>query len=145
MKTLFSTVLTLSLSVAAFAAPGGGRGDIDRDFRNEFKSESKPKVVSWVGFVEADGGHTTRHDHDLEFVRKSDGESFDIVDSPELENVYCEKSKRLLVKIEAERTGRFLFWGDNLIVKKFEILEELEDAPHKKYQPKTAKFIGERR
>lgn len=141
MKTLFSTIFVLTFSTVIFAAPGGDRPEIDRTDNKQ----SKPEIVKWVGLIESDGGHTTRHDHDLEFVRKSDGESFDVVDSPELEKVHCDKSKTLLVKIEAERTPRFLFWGDNLIVKKFEVLEELAMVPHKKYQPTKIRSFSERR
>lgn len=141
MKTLFSAMFVLTFSTTSFAVPGGDRPDVN----HTNSKESKPEIVNWVGFIESNGGHTTRHDHDLEFVRKSDGESFDIVDSPELEKIHCEKSKRLLVKIEAERTPQFLFWGDNLIVKKFDVLEELELIPHKKYEPQISRNFSDRR
>ena len=142
MKTLLSAIFVFTLSSVSFAEPGGDRAGFER---SQSKTESKPEIVNWVGFIEADGGHTTRHDHSLEFVRKSDGESFDVVDSPELEKVHCNKSKKLLVKIEAERTPQFLFWGDNLIVKKFEVLDELAMVPHKKYQPTRTRNFSERR
>ncbi|MCB0361355.1 MAG: hypothetical protein KDD35_01450 [Bdellovibrionales bacterium] len=136
MKTVLTFFILSVFSTSALAMRGEGRGGIDRDIARNSK-ESKPEIVKWEGFVVADGGHTTRHDHDMEFVRESDGETFDIVDSPDLEKVHCESSKKLRVKIEAEKTSRFLFWGGNLIVKNFEVLEELESIPHQKYKPRT--------
>lgn len=143
MKYILTVLFVSTLSINAFALPGEGRGGIDRTVSNT--KESKPEIIKWEGYVEADGGHTTRHDHDLEFVRKSDGETFDIVDSPALEKVHCDSSKKLLVKIEAEKTSRFLFWGGNLIVKKFEVLEELAQVPHKKYTPSKVSSRADRR
>lgn len=138
--------LVLTLSTSAFALPGEGRNGIDRDVGTNSKSEKdKPEIVNWEGFVVADGGHTTRHDHDLEFVRESDGETFDIVDSPALEKIHCDSSKKLRVKIEAEKTSRFLFWGGNLIVKNFKVLEELDSIPHQKYEPRTVSRSFDRR
>ena len=146
MKSILTILFVSTFSVSAFALPGEGRGGFDRGIDKNTKSEkSEPEIVKWEGYVEADGGHTTRHDHDLEFVRQSDGETFDIVDSPALEKVHCDTSKKLRVKIEPEKTSRFLFWGGNLIVKNFEVLEELDQVPHKKYKPRTVSRSFDRR
>ena len=106
----------------------------DRDFlfdRNK-KEDRVYEKVKWIGYIEADAGHTTKHYHDVRFVKKSNNQGFDIINSPMLEKAHCASEKRLLVEIEAERTPKFLFWGNNLIVKKFKILKELEAEPHKK-------------
>ena len=146
MKSILTALFVSTLTVNAFALPGEGRGGLDHDVSKNTKTEKpKPEIVKWEGYVEADGGHTTRHDHELEFVRKSDGESFSIVDSPDLEKAHCDSSKKLRVKIEAEKTSRFLFWGGNLIVKNFEVLEELAQIPHKKYKPRTVSRSFDRR
>lgn len=146
MKSILTVLFVSTLSVSAFALPGEGRSGLDSDVNNNRKPEiSEPEILKWEGYIEADGGHTTRHDHSLEFVRKSDGKTFDIVDSPALEKVHCDSSKKLLVKIEAEKTSRFLFWGGNLIVKNFEVIEELAQVPHKKYKPSTVSRSFDRR
>lgn len=95
---------------------------------------SASETVKWTGIVKEEGGfHTTGHTfgHSLEFVRESDGKDFDIVDSAELENLHIQKEKNLLVEIEAQKTGKFLFWGGNLIVTNFKVLKELDDIPHR--------------
>lgn len=129
-KVVISIIAFSILTVTASARPRR-----DHDFLRDNGKQIKYNFekVKWLGYVEADGSHTTKHYHDLDFVRKSDGESFDIIDSPELEKIHCSSSKRLLVEIEAERTPKVLFWGNNLIVKKFTVLEELEELPHKKH------------
>ena len=89
--------------------------------------------IKWVGVIQEEGGfHSPKHDrpHSLEFVRRDDNETFDIVDSPNLVKAHQEQDKKLLVEIEGERTSRFLFWGDNLIVKNFKILEEMDGISH---------------
>lgn len=91
------------------------------------------EMVKWTGTVKEDSGyHTPGHTygHDLTFVKQDDGESFDIVDSPELEKIHVQKDKNLLVEVEAEKTSQFLFWGGNLIVKNFTVVEELAEIPH---------------
>ncbi|MBN22444.1 MAG: hypothetical protein CL678_14265 [Bdellovibrionaceae bacterium] len=95
------------------------------------KEGSPPEIVKWIGTVGAGSFHTTVHLHDMEFTRQSDGETYDIVDSPKLENEHCRVGKKLLVEIEAEQTPRFLFWGGNLIVKNFTVLEELGAEKHR--------------
>lgn len=144
MKTILSIIFMSTLSLNVFAAHGGDQGRIDRSYVKK-PAKSKPEIIKWEGYIESDGGHTTRHDHYLEFVRKSDGESFNIVDSHAIEKVHCDTSKKLLVKIEAEKTSRFLFWGGNLIVNKFEVLEQVASLTHKKYlPPKTTMHNFER-
>jgi len=96
--------------------------------------------VQWTGVLsEEDGYHYNQHEfgHDLEFTRQSDGKSFDVVDSEELAAVHIEKEKNLLVEIEGEKTSRFLFWGGNLIVTKFKVLQELEQIPHQEYKARS--------
>lgn len=104
------------------------------------------EIVRWTGTVsEEDGYHYNEHEfgHSLEFIRQNDGKSFDVVDSQELEAVHIQKEKNLLVEIEAEKTDRFLFWGGNLIVKNFKVLDELDEIPHREYKrpaPSTREY-----
>lgn len=118
------------VSANAFALPGEGR---DRSFdRTSSHTKFQPEIVKWVGEVKDDRStHTTEHRHELEFVKKDDGKRYDIVDSPELVKLHHETGKSYLAEIEAEKTPRFLFWGGNLIVKNFKVLEETSDViPH---------------
>ena len=127
MKTKLIPVLffgILATYSSAFAIKGEGRDPSDRK-----PVKSEPEIVKWIGEVKDDASnHTTRHGHELEFVKKDDGKEYDIVDSPDLQNLHHETGKNFLVEIEAEKTPRFLFWGGNLIVKNFKVLEETSDA-----------------
>jgi len=90
--------------------------------------------VKWTGIIQEEKGyHTPNHEngHDLEFVRQDDKEIFDVVDSEGLLNTHAEKEKNLLVEVEGEITPRFLFWGGNLVVKNFKVLNELGEIPHR--------------
>ncbi len=92
------------------------------------------EVVKWTGIVQEEGGyHTPKHDrdHEIEFVRQGDNDTFDVVDSPELTKLHAEKDKKLLVEIDGEKTSRFLFWGGNLVVKNFKVLQALDEIPHR--------------
>ena len=133
-KTLFF-LLVLTVSATSFARGGaGGLGIADR--ASSLKSE--PVIVKWVGVVKSDGPHSKDHNHAIEFKNSKDGKTYDIVDSDEILKVHCEKQKDLLVNITAEKTPRFLFWGGNLIVKSFSVIEELAPDPHKVRQPQPA-------
>lgn len=91
--------------------------------------------IKWTGVVkEQDGYHTPKHEfgHTLEFVRQDDQKTFELVDSEGLLNIHSAKEKNLLVEVEGEITPRFLFWGGNLVVKSFKVLNELDDIPHHK-------------
>ena len=112
------TALVLTLSGASFAYAS------ETDAKS---STSDKKIVRWIGevkddYVELD--HTTKHQHDLEFTNAETGKTYDLVDIDELVKIHCETEKNYLVEIEAELTPRVLFWGNNLIVKKFKILKE---------------------
>lgn len=116
-------IAVASLSVhSAFAIErdGGPR------FNREPSVKSEPEIVKWIGEVRDEpSSHTTNHEHELTFVKKDDGENYDIVDSPELVKLHHETEKNFLVEIEAEKTPRFLFWGGNLVVKNFRVINEL--------------------
>lgn len=99
------------------------------------KVEAQP-TFRWVGTVQDDENvHTTEHGHNLRFTRLDDGEQFNIVDSPQLVKAHCEGEKNYIVEIDAEKTPKFLFWGGNLIVKNFRIVEPslAKHVPH--YSP----------
>lgn len=76
--------------------------------------------------TESPSDHTTNHEHKLQFVRLSDGERFDIVDSPELFNAHCKTEKNSVVEIEGYRTSQFLFWGGELVVTGFKVHDDIE-------------------
>lgn len=128
MKNKFLAVVCLGLltSYSSAFARGGDRAGFDRK-----PAKYEPEIVKWVGEIkDEDSDHTTEHNHSLEFVKKDDGKEYDVVDSPELVKLHHETEKNYLVEIEAEKTPRFLFWGGNLIVKNFKVLEETASVPH---------------
>tara|TARA_B100001248_G_scaffold227480_1_gene185923 strand:- start:1264 stop:1656 length:393 start_codon:yes stop_codon:yes gene_type:complete len=97
---------------------------------NAFSKSDENKILHWTGVVKAsDLSHTKKHDHFLEFVRSGDGKVFDIVDSPELVKMHHDTNRSYKVKIEGYLTSKFLFWGGNLVVKDFKVLEALDEAP----------------
>ena len=127
-KSISFLLLGLLISTSAFASRGDGRL-LDRSDRRPAKAE--PEIVKWVGEIKDEAAtHTTDHKHELKFVKKDDGKEYAVVDSPELVKLHHESEKNFLVEIEAEKTPRFLFWGGNLIVKNFKILEEGSSVPH---------------
>lgn len=129
MKTKIVTLIFLGVLTSyssAFAIKGDAVSGIDRQ-----PAKSEPEIVKWVGEVKDEpSDHTTEHDHKLEFIKKDDGKEYDIVDSPELVKLHHETEKNYLVEIEAEKTSRFLFWGGNLIVKNFKVIQETGSVPH---------------
>jgi hypothetical protein len=126
MKTLTKLVAIGFLAVGISESRAEPRND--RMMRRE---PPKKEFVEWTGTVsDSDSSHTTEHEHELTFTRKDNGESYDIVDSPELVQLHHEKDKNLVIEMRAEKTPRFLFWGGNLIVKSFKVVEELEQRPH---------------
>lgn len=112
---------------------------------NKSETGNKNQTVKWIGKISDPAAtHTTNHNHDPDFIRQGTNEKYDIVDSPELLKFHHESERNHLLEIEGELTPRFLFWGNNLIVKKFTVLEELDAAPHLKPQP-APKRIGRER
>lgn len=89
--------------------------------------------VKWIGtLIERRGYHTPEHSerHVLELRRQDNSETYKVIKSEALVATHIEKDKKLLVEIEGELTPRFLFWGGNLIVKSFIVLNELDEIPH---------------
>lgn len=99
--------------------------------RRNAQPAAAPKIVKWVGEIsDSAADHTTLHGHKLKFKTRETGDTYDIVDSPELVKLHHETEKNYLVEIEAEKTSRFLFWGGNLIVKNFKVLGDTASVPH---------------
>lgn len=73
--------------------------------------------------------HTTDHDHELLFKEEGSDREFDIVDSPALVSYHHQNDKNLKAQINGYITSKFLFWGGNLVVTSYEILEEGESQP----------------
>ncbi len=82
----------------------------------------EPEMVDWIGEAkEEPTSHETNHE--LLFFR-IDGKKFNVIDSPDFVKFYHEKTKNYLLEIKAEKTPSFLFWGGNLVVKKFRIITD---------------------
>ncbi len=137
MKSFITIFISLTIASSMYLAPSYGAMREDRirepflwaeksaPKANELATDKQEDLGTYSGEVrctESDKEENTVHDDcDLELVR-SDGEVFDIEDSPELAAAACKNhSRHLKVKIEAEKTPRFLFWGGNLKVKKYSV------------------------
>lgn len=84
--------------------------------------------------------HDTRHQHELKFKEKSTGKIFDVVESPELVKLHHETGKNYLIEADTAKTNKFLFWGENLIVKNFRIIEAVGEAiPHNEIKEEPRK------
>lgn len=120
------------------------------NFSNAADSDSKAaedNTMTWVGEIkDTPRTHTTDHRHALEFTRDSDGESFDIVDSPDLKKLHHDSGKNFRIEAQVELTPKFLFFGGNLIVKSFKVIEETSPSiPHVIPTPReSTRNLGER-
>lgn len=118
------------------------------NFSNAADSDSKnvQDTMTWVGEVkDTPRTHTTDHRHALEFIRDEDGKSFDIVDSPDLKKLHHESGKNYRIEAQVEKTPKFLFFGGNLIVKSFKVIEETsESLPHVTPTREPGRMISER-
>lgn len=125
ISVLFLGILVSSSSAFAMR---GEMGILDRSDRSP---AVQPEIVKWIGEVKDEAAtHTAGHEHELKFVKKDDGKEYGIKDSPDLVKLHHETERNFIVEIEAEKTPRFLFWGGNLIVRNFKVLEETDSAPH---------------
>jgi len=101
---------------------------------------SNNEILSLKGIVKSAGKHRmgTFCKVTLEFIDDETGKSFELEDAENLVALHCEKEKDFVVKITAEKETQFLFWGGDLKLKSFEILEERESTPH--IRSNTASF-----
>lgn len=118
--------LIFSLTISAYAEPRGGARDLDFDTSTKYV----PKILELKGIVKSDGTHKEDCDVDLELVESETNKIHSISEPGELSQLHCAKEKDFLVSMKAERTPKFLFWGGNLKVQEFQVLEELESQPH---------------
>lgn len=73
--------------------------------------------------------HSVGHGCALEFEDAASNKTYSVVDSPDLEKRYCPGDRDLKVTVSGELTPRFLFWGGNLKVSSFSVVEELNAMP----------------
>ena len=84
--------------------------------------------------------HDMRHQHKLVFKEKSTGKIFNVVESPELAKLHHETGKNYLIEADTVQTKKFLFWGGNLVVKNFKVIEETSDEiPHNEIKERLRK------
>lgn len=90
------------------------------------------KILSLKGIVKSADRHWEgkRCKVTLEFTDSESGKTYELEDAKSLADLHCEKEKDFKVKLTAEKEAAFLFWGGDLKVKSFEILEEITPAPH---------------
>lgn len=93
-------------------------------------------VQSWIGVIEDfSGSHDPEHngDHPLKFTRSSDGETFYITEGDEeIRKEHLRTDNSMAVKIDGRVTSKFLFFGGNLVVGKFEKLADISPIEHKR-------------
>ena len=121
---IFALISTLTLTANA-ESRGGYRSS---DFGT--KTKYVPEILELKGIVRSDGNHQKECGVDLELVESETGKTYSISEPGELAQLHCSKEKDFLVTLKAERTSKFLFWGGNLKVQQFQVLEEFEAQPH---------------
>lgn len=126
-QLMYAIVLISTLSLNANAEPRGG----DKSSDYGIKKQYVPEILELKGLVKSDGNHKDDCNVDLKLIESETGKSYNISEPGELAVIHCSKEKDLLVQMKAERTPKFLFWGGNLKVQSFEVLEELDSQPHK--------------
>lgn len=100
-----------------------------------FADENAFKAIGKI--IESRYDHTTKHEHKLKFVRLDDGEIFDIEESPELLREHCQSEKDSVIEVEGYLTGKFLFWGGDLVVTNYKVHGDIEVPVTKHVDPKT--------
>jgi len=119
MKTL-KVISIMSLVVAGYSVTTAMAS-------NQNESTNK---VSWTGVVRCEKySHANEHGCDLEFENSDTSKTISVVESPDLLKRHCENDRDLKVKVAGELTPRFLFWGGNLKISSFEVIEELSPMP----------------
>ena len=141
MKLKQTAALSLTILILSSSSFARMRGD---DLREEKRKRVvKLEKVHLKGTIFSSENHSKNGTHGLSFKDEKTGKVFDIVDSPEIQNLNCKEGKDLLVSLNAEKTDEFLFWGGNLIVKNFKILKELGKRKHvisESRQPVPSRF-----
>lgn len=125
-QLIYALILSSTFASNANAEPRSGIRSSDFNQKTPYK----PEILDLKGIVKSDGVHDSDCDIDLELVDQASGRSYSISEPGELLALHCSKEKDFLVTMKAERTPKFLFWGGNLNVQAFEILEEMETQPH---------------
>lgn len=99
-------------------------------FLSQPRPEWKPEIVSFVGEVrcmegKGDDGDTSQQAGCEARLIRADGKVLRVDSDNSLAKLASQSpAKHLLVKVEVEKTPKFLFWGGNLELLEFEILDE---------------------
>lgn len=134
MKTL-KHLATMSLVLAGLTT-GIAKASSD--------SESKSNEVNWTGIVRCEAySHAQNHDCNLEFEDAETKDTYSVVESPDVLKRHCSNERDLKVKVVGELTSKFLFWGGNLKVKSFDVIEELDPMPRTAYMSERPRPIRE--
>ena len=130
MKTF--TFFILAIISGPLLASNLERGRIDnyetiiqRRFE-KYKEQPKELTQDFIGRIQcANDSHLKTNSCKLEFVSTS-GKIFELRENEFLENQHCLNHKDLIVTMTAVKQPQFLFWGGDLIVLGFSIIEEVE-------------------
>lgn len=97
---------------------------------SSFAENNASKLVQVRGLVKSDGTHTKTCSVSLELVDESSGKSIGLVNAEELERLHCDKEQDFIATVSGVMTPKFLFWGGNLKVNRYEIADEQLPVPH---------------
>jgi len=64
------------------------------------------------------------------YFKSDSGETYEVVNSPEINKLLEKEEKTFAVRIDGELTPEFLFWGGNLVIKSFSILGKKPAPQH---------------
>ena len=115
-KHLFITLVTLLVGAQTSFA----REALDGLFDRTVPQKTQTQIVDWVGLIYSKDADR----NDLEFIRDGDQAAFDVEDTSNLRELNWKDHQSRVVRITAEKTSRFLFWGGDLIVRDFKVLKE---------------------
>lgn len=107
---------------------------------------AEEQVSDFAGVIRSSGEHVQNScGVDLELVDDT-GKALDLTNADELERMHCQKEKDFQVTIKGRITPKFLFWGGNLEVSSFVVLDEQESASHTfARSPRSGPSFGDRR
>lgn len=98
----------------------------------------EPEMVKWIGEISDASGHTSGHEHSMQFKNQVTGKVYDLT-APDLTKLHHDAEKNYLVEIEAEKRPKFLFWGGDLVVKKYRVIRDIASVPHEEVEESSTR------
>lgn len=92
--------------------------------RHSMPPPPRLEIVEWQGSVACDDQPEPGEPCDLRFTREPDGDEFSIAIPGKLAELEWGSGVSRRVRLRAKRTPKFLFWGNELVVIDFWMLDE---------------------